>query len=246
MKTLLTITDVTRMDEGRVCVAGYTHSGQCIRLSARQGISEEWLYTHAGRVIIQPFAAVEVFLLGGSRKANRPPHTEDQPVSLKFRVRRGMLNTAHRRDFLHETCSPDLSSIFQTPPINESSSWYVMRDTGKHSLGTLGPLWVNGVSLTDTDVSPRLIFDHNGVAYRLPIVDLTFRYMLAHARKTRRMAREEIETMLEGVFRKRETFLRIGLSRGWKKHPERCYVQVTGIYTFPDYLNGRCFADFVH
>jgi hypothetical protein len=39
-------------------------------------------------------------------------------------------------------------------------------------------------------------------------------------------------------------FLRIGLARHWEKHPERCHLQITGIYTFPDYLNGRTFTDF--
>ncbi len=40
-----------------------------------------------------------------------------------------------------------------------------------------------------------------------------------------------------------EVFLRIGLARGWKKYPDRCYLQITGVYVFPDYLHGRCFAD---
>jgi len=34
----------------------------------------------------------------------------------------------------------------------------------------------------------------------------------------------------------------IGLTRpyeGW------CWLQVNGVYIFPDYLEGRCFADFV-
>jgi hypothetical protein len=30
----------------------------------------------------------------------------------------------------------------------------------------------------------------------------------------------------------------------WQKFPERCYLQITGIYTFPDYLKGRTFIDF--
>jgi len=36
-------------------------------------------------------------------------------------------------------------------------------------------------------------------------------------------------------------YLRLGLGRrfrGWH------YLQVNGIYTFPDYLQGRCYADF--
>lgn len=41
-----------------------------------------------------------------------------------------------------------------------------------------------------------------------------------------------------------DVYLRIGLARGWDKLPDRCYLQITGIYTFPDYLGGREFVDF--
>ena len=37
---------------------------------------------------------------------------------------------------------------------------------------------------------------------------------------------------------------RIGLSRGWAKFPDRCFLQVNGVYTFPDYLQGKTFAEF--
>jgi hypothetical protein len=43
----------------------------------------------------------------------------------------------------------------------------------------------------------------------------------------------------------RAVYLRIGLARGWEKYPDRCYLQVTGIYSFPDYLGGKTLCDFV-
>jgi hypothetical protein len=30
----------------------------------------------------------------------------------------------------------------------------------------------------------------------------------------------------------------------WRKFPDRCYLQITGIYTFPDYLKGSTVVDF--
>lgn len=42
-----------------------------------------------------------------------------------------------------------------------------------------------------------------------------------------------------------QVYLRIGLARGWKKYPDRCFLQITGVYTFPDYLDGKIFADFI-
>jgi hypothetical protein len=38
---------------------------------------------------------------------------------------------------------------------------------------------------------------------------------------------------------------KIGLARGWDEHPARCYLQITGVYTFPDFLKSKTFADFV-
>jgi ATP-dependent DNA helicase RecQ len=38
--------------------------------------------------------------------------------------------------------------------------------------------------------------------------------------------------------------LRIGLTRHWDAYPDRCFLQITGIHTFPDYLEGQTFADF--
>jgi hypothetical protein len=55
---------------------------------------------------------------------------------------------------------------------------------------------------------------------------------------------DEAIPQLTQVFNQRTTFLRIGLARHWDKFPDRCYLQVTGIYTFPDYLRGRNFTDF--
>lgn len=48
---------------------------------------------------------------------------------------------------------------------------------------------------------------------------------------------------LSDILAQRDLLLRVGLARGWAEFPDRCYLQVTGVCTFPDYLDGRCFAD---
>ena len=44
------------------------------------------------------------------------------------------------------------------------------------------------------------------------------------------------------MLKSRKVYLRLGLARGWHKYPDRCYIQITGVYTFPDYLEGHTFA----
>jgi hypothetical protein len=52
-----------------------------------------------------------------------------------------------------------------------------------------------------------------------------------------------IAARLTQILKTRPVYLRIGLSRKWVKNPGRCYLQLNGIYTFPDYLDGHTFAD---
>lgn len=63
MKTLLAITDLTRMQHGCVCVAGYDKDGRCVRpVLPPPGILESSLFA-GGKPIVFPFAVVEYDLL---------------------------------------------------------------------------------------------------------------------------------------------------------------------------------------
>ena len=52
--------------------------------------------------------------------------------------------------------------------------------------------------------------------------------------------------LLDRINQANRVYLRIGLARPTTvgSYDEACWVQVTGIYTFPDYLKGRIWADF--
>ena len=84
MKKPLVITDLTRMQEGRVCIAGYDHDGNCIRpVLPPPGIHEHTLYAQ-GQPSVFPFAVVEYDL---THPQPQPPHTEDHrydPTSVRF------------------------------------------------------------------------------------------------------------------------------------------------------------------
>src|SRR3972149_6762510 len=72
VKTLLAITDLTRMQSGRVCIAGHDREGNCIRpVLPPPGIPEHALKAD-GKAIIFPFAAVEY----GEPDRTRPPQKE--------------------------------------------------------------------------------------------------------------------------------------------------------------------------
>ena len=135
MRKHLVITDVTRMQEGRVCVVGYDQNGNCIRpVLPPPGIQEDTLYSQ-GRPIVFPFAVVEYDLL---RPLSDPPHTEDcryDPASVRFIKR---LDGKHRREILTPTLSQSVAAVFQVPIFSDVGH-YVMKGQGSRSLGTVQP-----------------------------------------------------------------------------------------------------------
>jgi hypothetical protein len=243
MKKQLVITDLTRMQRGRVCVAGYDKDGQCIRpVLPPPGINEQSLAAD-GKPMIFPFAIVEYDLL---EHTPQPPHTEDHrydPAAVRF-IRR--VADQNRARVFEWSLFDTVSAIFEQP-IQEDPGYYVMDGRGPRSLGTIRP---QAILKAVYEPGPegtwdyRLAFvDGETVLYRLKIVDLTWHYYCDSHRGADR-APDRIATDLTTKLKSSTVYLRIGLSRGWAKFPERCYLQITAIHTLPDYLEGKTFADF--
>ncbi len=246
MKATLTITDLTRMQGDRVCVAGYLPDDTCVRpVFAKGGLTEGWLRLR-GTVAIRPFAVIE-FDLHVTPPMLLPPHTEDRIIDTTYRVRRGVLTPEERAEWCAKAEDRDVAAIFGAT-IHDEDGHFVLAGEGARSLGT-----VRVKRLDEVQFAPgangrwlyRLAFtDQSGRQYRLPVTDLDFRAYLDHLRDRRSVPPLSVAHRLTTILRANSLFLRIGLARGWERHPDRCYVQITGVYSFPDYLSGRCFADF--
>jgi hypothetical protein len=238
----LAITDLTRMHEGRVCVAGYDEEGVCIRpVLPPPGIFEESLYSR-GHAIVFPFALAQYDLV---KHIPQPPHTEDHvydPRHVRL-IRR--LNEPERRSVLEHALFAGVEEIFEAPIVS-GEGFYVVAGQGVRSLGTIQPRRVCQVAFQqspDGRWKHRLHFvDSKGANYWLTITDLTWRYY-ANRRLSEGRTPQQVAAHITTMLAKREVFLRIGLARGWERFPDRCYLQLTGIHTFPDYLDGRTFAD---
>ena len=241
MKTRLVITDLTRMHRGMVCVAGYDKDHGCIRpVLPPPGIPETSLIKDRQPVIF-PFALVEFNLF---EMVPDPPHTEDclfEAQSPLF-IRR----VKERRKVLHWSLYKSVTDIFEQP-VHDDFGFYVMDGEGPRSVGTIRPRAIANVVYgpgSEGVWDYRLLFyDGDDKFYRLKITDLTWHYYCDSLRGPE-CDPAKISADLTGLLKSTDVYLRIGLSRGWKKFPDRCYLQINGIYTFPDYLKGNTFADF--
>ena len=245
MYSPVTITDLTRMQGDHICVAGYLRDGTCIRplFPRKKPLTESWVWLK-DQVVIRPFAEVELDL---QEHTPHPPHTEDYVVSpTHYRLFRH-LDTGRRLALLRKIEDPSVDSIFGAK-IHSDNGWYLTAGQGTRSLGTVRPDEIEKVGYAPRDNNRwdyRIAFkDAAGAQYRLAVTDLAFRCYLDHARLREMYQPEEIARHISDTLRSSEIYLRIGLARGWDKHPDRCHLQITGVYSFPDYLGGKCFADF--
>lgn len=245
MRKKIIITDLTRMHEGQVCIAGYDENGTCIRpILPPPGIHEQTLYQQ-GRPLIFPFAVVEFDLL---HPYPQPPHTEDTFYGANSVRLVGILDEKQRRELLEKTSRGNLADVFDAP-ICSSPGHYILKGQGTRSLGTIHPKQVTntfyGQNQQEGEWKYRLCFMDESREYWLTVTDLTWRYY-CNCQREKGCAEKDISSELTKQLRSRVVYLRVGLARPtWKKYPDKCFIQITGVYTFPDYLQGKTFADFV-
>ena len=243
MKGGIIITDVTRMSGQRVCIAGVDQKGKSYRpvfAGSNTPILEGWLY-QGNRPVVFPFAWVEFDFL---KHVPDAPHTEDWTVDDQFKN----LYTTYtdRRALLAKIADRSVVSIFGAP-IQHNPGSYICEGKGNRSLGTVEAdvsHFFYGIRFEHWDY--RITFtDCARQDYSLKVTDLSFLYYCDHLRVKEGWSTDKISQYLQRKLSSGKTFLRIGLARPtWAKHPHCCFLQITGVYTFPDYLEGRCFADF--
>lgn len=240
MKTSLIVTDLTRTYLNDIGIAGYTDKRECVRLVKANAAIPQSLIVRREALVVSPFAVVELVLL---KSLSQPPFTEDysfDPMSLKFLYRE-----REREEVLYWSIFKSVEALFEQE-INPEPEFHVLPGRGRRSLGTIIPSRVIRViyerGRTDQYIY-RLVFnDRANRTYALEIADLTWRCYCDHLR-AKRASPNAIAEALTDRLKKLQVFLRIGLERRWQVRPPRCFLQITGIYTMPDYLNGITLGD---
>lgn len=227
------ITDVTRMSGEKVCIAGIDKALTSIRpVTSYPGVIEDHLFRNK-TLIIYPGAVVK-FEFVRNMVTIEKPHTEDiffNPGQTSFEKD---LSQETFFECLEKTKFNSIDELFEGKVQNCK---FITDNTCSRSIGTIIPVKYSVEMfkfVKDTgECQPRLKFkDDSGKEYSLAITDLRIKKL---------SERNNLNCdLINSVFNNEESkvALRIGLTRWWTQ-PEtegtRCSLQVTGIYTMPDY-----------
>ena len=243
MRELITITDVTEMSGDQVCIAGVNSKLECIRPVIGGGVRISHLYKDRMPVVF-PSASIRLKL---SHAEQIPPHIEDfsfDPATIEFC---GTLDSDSWEDLLRRSCFKSVHAIFD----GKLDHRRVLPGTKTRSLGTTKVdqlLELTHDSRFDKSTLRVDFKDASGVVHQsFPVNDLAFKgafYRLAHQYED---ADRAADRLLDAVSSKEHIYLRIGLARPTTigQYLEACWVQVTGVYTYPDYLRGKNWSEFM-
>lgn len=237
METTLLITEVTTMRDGRVCIAGIDRNYTALRPVLHHHIYKRHLYLSNGHAIY-PRAVLSLDLTP-VEDVDRP-HLEDC-----------LWNLDEPTTFLRETSPESWKNVLAHTAYTQVEELFgteiqrgenIPAGSGLRSLGTLIPERITNLwhkSHDQRQYQYRLVFfDGTGQQFDIPINDLTLQAYIQRLRHNS-FKMDYIETLLVDRFNRGDVYLRLGLTRPWNGW---CWLQVTGIYTFPDYLAGKNFA----
>lgn len=232
----LIITDVSRMHEDRICIFGVDGETNYIRpIIPYKNVREHNLYDTEGKLVIKPFAMIELELIEPSPN---PPHIEDYIMNQYSKPALiTNLSPNESKFFLDSILDENVKEIFRTRILNNK---FIPQGCGNRSIGTIKVEKFKKIKFSGTNKKFKLravFLDQSRDQYDLPITDYAF-YKYYHDNLQKDINSYEINQHITSLFNKSDLYFRVGLSRvgnGFKNH----YLLITGIYSFPYYKKQR-------
>lgn len=246
VRQTIVITDLTQMPEGdQVCVVGISENGECIRPVCEGGFQKRYLYV-GKNVVIRPRARIEFDF---TEAKIEPPHIEDRTFDPSFIINHGLCSNADWESILRNSSYARVEDIYNG--FLQDGKW-VKPGSPTRSIATLSKASTANVQVPEWEgkLRYRLSFrDVTGHLFDCAVSDLAFRELIYKEVKKNNHPRSDVSRELTGILKRVDLiYLRLGLARPFKKSTAdepRCYLQVTSVHTFPDYLHGKTFADFL-
>lgn len=188
--------------------------------------------------MIRPWCILSFNFVGEMRK---PPHIEDRIfLTDPLPARVGALNSAGAVEVLRGNCFRSIDEVFEG---YLTDGKYILPGTPTRSLGTIRPERVEWFAFPEIGgkLKYRISFkEKTGRRCTFQATDLRFRNFVETELKKKNMSEKRFAArLMKAVQSTKEVYLRIGLARPWLKEGEsekRCYVQINGIHSFPDYV----------
>ena len=245
------ILDVTRMKEDRICIAGLYYDEEKKYRNIRPvppygNICSEFLTSKCDREI-EPFSVVR---FNFSRSVENPPHVED----MVFEDRKAgaisyvkKVAPEKRKRILDSISCGSLPEIFGENLVDNK---FLYEGEKGASLGCLAAHRVSGptVKIKSYEDEQRKLEIRLGIstgvkkAYYSVVERRLYKFVLDEIAKGKTVAVIESE-LKKKLFNVSPVYVRVGLTRPWRKQSDedkdprkKCWVQVLGIHTFPDYL----------
>jgi len=246
MQKTIVITDLTQMpNPDGVCVVGVDQHNQCIRPVLTNGVLKRHLYI-GNELVIRPRAKIKFAL---HQVPIEPPHIEDLGFDPSSIVYEGLCTEAKWEKVLRDSSFSTVDDIYDG--LLQEHRW-VEPGANTRSIGTLSQVRVTAVKLPEWSgkLKYKLSFrDTTGFTYdNISVSDLAFRELSYTEVKKRNRSPATVSEEITSLLTSADClYLRLGLARPWinpNTGKLRCWMQVTGIYSFPDYLEGKTFADF--
>lgn len=267
MQETIVITDLTAMGGDGVCIAGVDRDGGCIRpVLPPPGVLRKHLYERPSLLTL--FREWWEWFLGRSISKERKlviyprvkvrfefhrvrielPHVEDLGFDPKSVVYETLCTEAEWEEVLKVSSFTSVQDVYEG---HLQENRWVEPGANTRSLGTVSQIKVIMVNLPEGRNGRRYrlhFVDGTGRRYDdITISDMTFRAFCdaeISQHSSPLSTSQHITHLLRGIDR---IYLRLGLTRSWASDSSplrrRCWMQITGIYTFPDYLGGKTFAE---
>jgi hypothetical protein len=217
----IVVTDLTRMHDGHICVAGLDHDGHHIRPVLKRGrLGKELASEYGG-----PFCVGAVIELGPTTPRPDRPEVEDHVFDPSVARRVRMADAPRLWRFLEERATDSLQVIFGDSLVRDGRTASMAAGTGYASLGVYRP--AGAVRLDGSFGRLRLSIGDAGLgSLSVPITDLRLYDVGTNIVNDRRVE------LLEDRLRRRQVLLSMGIGRPWARDERepRHWLQVNNVH----------------
>lgn len=248
MEREILITDLTAMGGDKVCIAGIDRQWNTIRpVFPWPDIPTRRVLRRGRQVRIRPRAVVMMLL--EPLAATEAPHVEDWLWTRSHAARPLQILEDERWQRVLQTLAEDcprplFGAALQS--LGRDRNRIILPGKATHSLATVHCARKMDFRLRERDRGgfrfALSFYDDKGEVYQnIPVTDLALREWAYAGQRRGAEARSLAGEVTAKLNAADEVYLRLGLGR---EYEGKFWLQVNGIYSFPDWLGGRCFADF--